>query len=232
MIDQPNDHSEPEIAQRPVRTSPLRRADRKARTRETILAAAGQAFACRGFEGTSLRSIAEAAGVAQPLLVYHFGSKEGVWRAAVDRLFEQVEVATSEALAMAGDDEAGEARLRVLLRSFVGVVARDPAWLQILLREAAEPGPRLDWLVLHHTGTTYENGVAFLEEIREHGLLPDVPLDHLLYLLVGALTFVVAIAPEVRRVSGHDARSSAYLDRHVDTLMTLLTAGGRQTVRA
>jgi AcrR family transcriptional regulator len=200
------------------------RAARKARTREAILEAAGRAFAARGFDGASLREIAAAAGVAQPLLVYHFGSKEGVWRAAVDRLFGRVAQATEAALAEA-DPEAGEARLRALLRSFIGVVARDTAWLQILLREAAEPGPRLDWLVDHHSRATFHAGVGFLEEARASGWLPPLPTDHLLYVLVGALGFVIAIAPEVRRVTGRDVGSEAFLDRHVETVFQLMTAG-------
>lgn len=224
MIDQPN--TSPRATSGTADTHrPVRRADRKARTREAILAAAGRAFASRGFEGASMREIATQARVAQPLLVYHFGSKEGVWRAAVDRLFGRVVSATERALEDAGD-EAGAERMRVLLRSFVGVVANDPAWLQILLREAAEPGPRLDWLVDHHSRATYTAGVRFLEEARAEGLLPDLPADHLLYVLVGALTFVVAIAPEVQRVTRRDAMSDVFLDRHVDTLFSLLTSGG------
>lgn len=205
-------------------TEPTRRAAQKARTVESILEAAGNAFAARGYEGTTLRQIAEAVGVGQPLLVYHFGSKEGIWRAAVDRLFGRV-VAATEAAVSSSDPEAGDTQLRGLLRSFIGVVAAEPAWLQILLREAAEPGPRLDWLVEHHSGATYRAGVTFLEEARRRGLLPDLPTDHLLYVLFGALAFVVAIAPEVRRVTGRDVRTAAFLDRHVDTLLALIATG-------
>ncbi len=209
---------------------PTRRADRKARTVEAILSAAGHAFATHGYEGATLRQIAEAAGVGQPLLVYHFGSKDGIWRAAVDRLFGRVVAATEAAVASA-DPEAGDAQLRGLLRSFIGVMAEDPAWLQILLREAAQPGPRLDWMVEHHSAATYQAGVTFLEAARSRGLLPDLPSDHLLYVLVGALAFVVAIAPEVRRVTGREVGSSAFLDRHVDTLLALIGIGRSTTTR-
>lgn len=205
-----------------------RRADRKARTREAILVEAGRAFASRGYDGASLREIARAAGVAEPLLVYHFGSKWGVWKAAVERLFGRVVAATGAAF-RAADPERGEARLRALLRCFVGVLVRDPEWLQILLRESAEPGPRLDWLVEHHSRATYQAGRDLLDEARASGLVPALPTVHLLYVLVGALSFVVAIAPEVRRASGLDVTSEAFLDQHVDTLVRLLTAGSATT---
>jgi AcrR family transcriptional regulator len=44
-------------------------------SREAILAAAMQLFGLRGFRGTSLASIAEAAGLSQPGLLHHFPSK-------------------------------------------------------------------------------------------------------------------------------------------------------------
>src|SRR5580658_9040189 len=44
-------------------------------SREAILAAARQLFGQRGFRGTSLASIAEAAGLSQPGLLHHFPSK-------------------------------------------------------------------------------------------------------------------------------------------------------------
>lgn len=53
-------------------------------TRERLLAAALEAFAARGFEGASTRSIAEAAAAPQGLVRHHFASKEGLWLAVVD----------------------------------------------------------------------------------------------------------------------------------------------------
>ena len=47
----------------------------KANSRDAILDAAERLFANSGFDGTSMRSIAEAAGVAQALLHYHLDSR-------------------------------------------------------------------------------------------------------------------------------------------------------------
>lgn len=51
----------------------------RARLREAALAL----FAQRGFEATSTRAVAAAAGLSPALVIHHFGSKEGL-RAAVD----------------------------------------------------------------------------------------------------------------------------------------------------
>ena len=42
--------------------------------RDRIVSAARRSFATAGFEGASTRQIAADAGVAQSLLLYHFGS--------------------------------------------------------------------------------------------------------------------------------------------------------------
>jgi AcrR family transcriptional regulator len=62
-------------------------ADLDNRTR--LLQAATDAFAEQGFEGTSLRTIADSADVSFQLIAYYFGSKEELWVATVDYLFER-----------------------------------------------------------------------------------------------------------------------------------------------
>src|SRR3954452_6647407 len=46
-----------------------------------IARVAARLFATQGYEGTSVRTIVEAAGVTKPTLYYHFGSKEGLAQA-------------------------------------------------------------------------------------------------------------------------------------------------------
>ena len=59
-------------------------------TRDRIVAAAVDLFAERSFDGATTREIAARAGVTQPLLNYHYRSKDELWRAAVDSLFESL----------------------------------------------------------------------------------------------------------------------------------------------
>ncbi len=52
-------------------------------TRKEILRSAGEAFAAAGFVGATTRAVASRAGVNVATLHYHFGSKEGLYRAAL-----------------------------------------------------------------------------------------------------------------------------------------------------
>jgi len=66
---------------------PSTASDRSNRAR--LLQAATDSFAELGYEGTSLRTIAEDAGVSFQLITYYFGTKEELWVATVDYLFER-----------------------------------------------------------------------------------------------------------------------------------------------
>jgi len=121
--------------------------------------------------------------------------------------------------------------LRAVLRAFAHSAARHPEYLRILLREGSHHGPRFDWLVANHTRRNYDAGIELFRRAQEHGIFPDVPLHHLLYIVAGALHFALAIAPDVEALTGEDPRSPAFLDAHIDALLTLLAPGLREPTR-
>jgi AcrR family transcriptional regulator len=62
--------------------APGRGGPRSAGTRRAILGAARSAFAARGFEQTTIRGVAAAAGVDASMVMRYFGSKAGLFAAA------------------------------------------------------------------------------------------------------------------------------------------------------
>ncbi|SBT48095.1 TetR/AcrR family transcriptional regulator [Micromonospora narathiwatensis] len=82
-------------------------------TREAILAAARAAFAERGFDATSIRAIATAAGVDPALVHHYFGTKEELFRATVAIPLDPAELLP--AVLAAGPDGAGERLVRTFL---------------------------------------------------------------------------------------------------------------------
>ena len=114
-------------------------------TRDRILAAAIDLFAERSFEGATTRAIAAEAGVTQPLLNYHFRSKDELWRSAVDVLFERL---TSSMQAHEGElqgvDELTAAKASLAAGDIVLTLdgARPPAVPQLV-----------PWVGEHRAGT-------------------------------------------------------------------------------
>ncbi|HEY2248359.1 MAG TPA: TetR family transcriptional regulator [Bradyrhizobium sp.] len=65
-----------------------RRSNDPARTREKILTKASEEFARLGFEGARVDRIAERCGLSKNMLYYYFHSKEKLFIAALERMYE------------------------------------------------------------------------------------------------------------------------------------------------
>lgn len=109
--------------ERPARFRPRGQA-RGADTRRRLIETAISAFGELGYEGASTRLLARRAGVNLPAIPYHFGSKEGLYRAAVDHIARYIEqqmapVGLRVRTALAGDKRISRTALSELLRSLL-----------------------------------------------------------------------------------------------------------------
>jgi len=62
--------------------------ERSEKSRQQILDAALRQFSHRGYGATSVRDIAEAAGLSKGNVYHHFPDKEAIFRALIDRYFQ------------------------------------------------------------------------------------------------------------------------------------------------
>lgn len=84
-------------------------------TREAILSAAKDAFNTKGYDATSLRGVARTAGVDPALVTHFFGSKDGLFEAALELPLDPATVVPL--LLSEGIDGLGER----VVRTFLGV---------------------------------------------------------------------------------------------------------------
>lgn len=190
-------------------------------TRDRILAAAVDLFAERSFDGATTREIANRAGVTQPLVSYHYKSKDDLWRAAVDSLFDSLRHAMAERMhGLRGVDEVTVAKLRV--REFITFSARNPHLHRIITQESKADGPRMDWLVEQHVRPLYENTVELFERLARDGAVPPIAPPHLYYILTGAGPTMFVLGPECQRLTGLDPTSDEVIEAHADAVCELL----------
>ena len=190
-------------------------------TRDRILAAATDLFSERSFDGATTRDIAALAGVTQPLLTYHFHSKEELWRAAVDSLFGHLNQTLDErAGGLRGVDEITSAKL--LVREFITFSARNPQLHRIIMQESKADSSRMDYLVDRHVRPIYERTIELFESLARQGAVPEVPAVHLYYILTGAGPTMFVLAPECRRLSSLDPSRDDVIEAHADAVCQLL----------
>src|SRR6185369_1182469 len=101
--------------------------------RARLVGAATELFAARGFPGTSIRDIAQQAGVNVAAGHYHFGSKEGLYLEVLRRQFALVraglgdlDVARSRGPSRHGDREQLARQLHTRIENMVDVLLGEP----------------------------------------------------------------------------------------------------------
>ncbi len=190
-------------------------------TRDRIVAAAIDLFSERSYDGATTREIAARADVTQPLVNYHFRSKEELWQASVDALFDRLNHTMNDrARGLRGVDDVTTAKL--LVREFVVFSARNPQLHRIIMQESKSDGPRMDYLVDRHVRPIYERTTALFESLTRAGVLPDIEPVHLYYIVTGAGPTMFVLAPECRRLSATDPRADDVVEAHADAVCRLL----------
>ena len=85
-----------------------------ATTRERVLESASRLFAQRGYAGASVRHICEEAGASANAVHYHFGSKQQLYEALLERFVAQ-RLATAERMLAGTPPSLAELRVRLEL---------------------------------------------------------------------------------------------------------------------
>jgi len=117
----PQDAPAPRRRGRPSRTQ----TEAAPATRDSILEAAREEFSERGYDKTSVRGIAKAAGVDSALVHHYFGTKEQVFEAAIEGVFAPV-LAAPTALGEGPLDGVGERLTRFVFGIWENPTTRTP----------------------------------------------------------------------------------------------------------
>jgi len=144
-----------------VTVEPLTRERRRALTRDTILAAAAEVFARRGFEGAPLEEIAEAAGFTRGAIYKNFSGKEDLFFAVADRDFAARLQTLSDRLVHRSD--FGPVELAALWRDTLLGTADDLA-LHMEVRLYAVRNPEVKVRLAEHQRTTRRMLADFIVE--------------------------------------------------------------------
>ena len=108
--------------------------------RASLLRAARELFAQRDFKATSVREIAAAARVNPAMIHYHFGDKDGLYRAMLQETLGPVLQKVQELMDRGG--RRSQTSLHDALDAMMTMLAREPWVARLIVREVlAEEGP-------------------------------------------------------------------------------------------
>ncbi|WP_171075265.1 TetR/AcrR family transcriptional regulator [Nonomuraea basaltis] len=195
-----------------------------AQSRTALLDAAEQVFAERGFEATSIRDVTDQAGVAHGLVRHYFASKEGLWRAMIDRAIDRYAAAMTPHAARAAANTADPlAATRAAARGFLEVSMRHPRVVRLMLHESIGGGSRLDFLLSRYLQVAATMAPLF-KAAQDDGYLRgfDQASMFLFMLTAGAAPFALpALSAGVlgARLEPDTGDAERHINRILDTLL-------------
>jgi TetR/AcrR family transcriptional regulator, cholesterol catabolism regulator len=190
--------------------------DQTAAGRQRILDQAQRLFSAHGYDGVSIRDIAQACGLSNAVLYYHFGSKRSLYFEVLREHIATLTLCLQEAGAI---DGTCRERLANMARAYFQMILEYQDTVQIMLRDLAQ----FDWeqvLQLLPDGQKLAPSpvAAVLEEGVVSGEVRALDVDRVGMLWMGMISALVAFQARQPGVT-------TTLDEDVDLVIDVLFAG-------
>jgi AcrR family transcriptional regulator len=188
------------------RPTELRRAEqqRAQETRAAILNAALTEFASKGFEAASIRSIADRIGLQHPLITYHYRSKDILWEAVAEYVFERIRHEWDAYLTDTPPARATD-RVKLVYQALFRFTVDFPEFHRFMLQEFLVYSPRLQWLADTVLKPLINGLLPQIRAAQDEGTLPQVEPILLHYLLISLTSTLSGFGPEMRATSNISA---------------------------
>lgn len=181
-------------------------------------------FADHGFEGASLRAIAQGAGVSHGLIRHHFGNKEGIFRAVVDLSVSIYEAVYQEIYQLIRDGAHLQDPVGVLKRSihtFASVSARHPEMMRLLMHEGARPSERILYL-RERIALLDDLYDTLFERAQARGALRQFDCDTYFLFLLTNCGLVFGLTAVSSLYVGGDVLSPQRVEAHAERIIATL----------
>lgn len=190
---------------------------------DEILAAALRVFARDGFTGASVAAINRELGVSHNLIHQRFGSKEALWYATVDWIFDHA--ITLLRIRPERRDLPPLAEFRAGIIRFLELQAQYPDVVRLISMEAAIEGPRLTYLYDRHIEPMLILLAEPLKPLVQRKVLNRADLRSLHFLIAHGATAPFALLPLATRMSPTDPRAERAVRRHARLVADTIVAG-------
>ncbi len=191
--------------------------------RSRLLLAATDSFAEFGYEGASLRTIADNAGVSFQLITYYFGTKEELWVATVDYLFERY-LETGKGLGFNASGNLYE-QFRNHLRLLLTDMLQRPQLRKIWIQEYLAGSERYTNVIRPRIKHLHDNqAFPYYQEVVRLGIVRKFTASELSLIWSSVIQNNVVYPYYIELTLGIPATSPKFVETQVDLLFGVLTA--------
>jgi TetR/AcrR family transcriptional regulator len=172
-------------------------------TRADILAAARKVFALRGFAGTSIREVAEAARVNKAMIYYHFKDKVDLYRAVLSDSFDAMQDIWKHKIFQG--EATSRRKIQQYIEGFIRFQHDNEDLRKILAMEFSTTGTKsenLKWIAQHYFAKNHAALMKILETGMKSGELKRMNPLMAVVALIGMIihSFIyIPISPYIQK---------------------------------
>ena len=190
----------------------------------SILLAAVEEFGHQGFEGANIADIALRAGVARPLVHYHFKTKDQLWYAAVKHAMTSLQNEIVKlAFELRGMDPVEALKLGI--RKYAYFCGRNPSVARMMLSEIVRDTERARWVRATYIEPSYQMFEGLQQMVVASGRFKAIHPGYILPILNGAISAFAADRGVLRKRYGIDTTDSKVIENYAEFVMDALLNG-------
>lgn len=181
-------------------------------------------FARYGYDGVSFNMLSDDTGVATSLFNYHYGSKEGLWQAALLKAYASL-AKDADKSALLFKDLDPLSYSKAMTRWFILYCGSHPGLYRIMTYEMASRSGRGKW-VMEHIAIPLSKRLAFSHKQQvENGILKDIPIANWMSIILGACNTFFMMKHQLRYQFDVDPRDPKEIEKHADIVIDILYDG-------
>jgi len=158
-------------------------------TQEKLIAAATSLFADKGFTATTVKDVADTAGVNISLVSYHFQGKENLYKTCIGNVgIRNLDMAQHVLQPVSNVDEF-KIRLQLFIENMLLSYAQNPAITKIVHREFDTPSPFFEDLFQSIFLKTFQTLVDYISHAQQVAVLrTDITAEGIACTIIGSIS--------------------------------------------
>jgi AcrR family transcriptional regulator len=192
---------------------------------EAVLDAALAAFATFGYDGVSVRTLNRELGVSHNLINQRFGSKAGLWRAAVDHGFGSLVRYMEGVFDPTLTDPLDQ--LALVISAFLRFSAEHPQLLGLMDIEGRLDTDRLTYIYDQYIAPSLAGVDRLLDHLIATGRIRPIPLRTLHFLIAHGAAAPFTLVPLAEHFDRSSPLSKRSVERHAKLISEIVVTGLR-----
>lgn len=196
-------------------------------TKDALIAAAKKVFADKGYDGATVKELAEAAGVNISLVSYHFQGKENLFRTCLQEFGEARLASTERLLKHAENLDEFKVRISLFVEEFFMETLKEPDLHVILHRDCGNLNNPIVQEVFQNTFMkVFQLLIEFFESAQKKKILSrdfDAHLTAMLF--IGGMVHTTRLDPMHKHLFGTSIADQPHREKLIKNTVRLVLEG-------